>query len=245
MRSRRRSTRQLVLVCVIRDTESSAISANGIFAVNVLGDQQEPISRYFAGRPASRPHAFKDIPHRVAVTGSPLIDGGAAYLDCGGSPHAQATSSSSARWSRSARSGRPASPVPRRHTASSQATDAVWNAGPATDQLAVGDRLGPFVLRSRWAPADGHRLPSTTRGRRRGRAQGAARGAGRRRDVPPPLRPRGAQRTLVEARTSSRCSTPARPAAATTSPASTSPDGRSTSACDAGRFARRRRPGRR
>ena len=56
----------LVLVCVIRDTEGSAnISANGIFAVNVLGDQQEPISRYFAGSDRPRGlHAFKDIPHR-------------------------------------------------------------------------------------------------------------------------------------------------------------------------------------
>jgi flavin reductase len=74
----------LVLVCVIKDTEGSAnIAANGIFAVNILGDQQEPISRYFAGKERPRGmHAFKDVPHSVAVTGAPVIDGNAAYLDC-------------------------------------------------------------------------------------------------------------------------------------------------------------------
>ena len=74
----------LVLVCVIRDTEgASNITSNGIFAVNVLGEPQEPISRYFAGKERPRGlQAFKDVPHHVAVTGSPVIDGGAAYLDC-------------------------------------------------------------------------------------------------------------------------------------------------------------------
>jgi flavin reductase (DIM6/NTAB) family NADH-FMN oxidoreductase RutF len=74
----------LVLVCVIRDTEGSRnIASNGIFAVNVLGEPQEPISRYFSGRERPRGlEAFKDIPHREAVTGAPVIDGAAAFLDC-------------------------------------------------------------------------------------------------------------------------------------------------------------------
>ena len=41
----------LILVCVISGTEGSHnIENNGIFAVNVLGEAQEPISRYFAGK---------------------------------------------------------------------------------------------------------------------------------------------------------------------------------------------------
>jgi len=74
----------LILVCVIRDTEGSRnISANEIFAVNVLGEPHEPISRYFAGRERPRGlDAFKDVPHREAVTGAPIIDGAAAFLDC-------------------------------------------------------------------------------------------------------------------------------------------------------------------
>jgi len=74
----------LVLVCVIRDTEGSRnITSNGIFAVNVLGEPQEAISRYFAARERPRGlDAFRDVPHREAVTGAPVIDGAAAFLDC-------------------------------------------------------------------------------------------------------------------------------------------------------------------
>src|SRR5947209_6009693 len=39
----------LILVCVIKDTVGSeSIERNGIFAVNILSEDQEPISRYFA-----------------------------------------------------------------------------------------------------------------------------------------------------------------------------------------------------
>ena len=67
-----------------RDTEGSRnLASNGIFVVNVLGEPQEAISRYFAGRERPRGlEAFKDIPHREAVTGAPVIDGAAAFLDC-------------------------------------------------------------------------------------------------------------------------------------------------------------------
>ena len=74
----------LVLVCVISGTEGAAtIARNGVFAINVLSDQQEPISRYFASRDRPRGRAaFAQISHRRAVTGSPILDGIAAYLDC-------------------------------------------------------------------------------------------------------------------------------------------------------------------
>jgi flavin reductase (DIM6/NTAB) family NADH-FMN oxidoreductase RutF len=74
----------LVLVCVISDTEGSRnITSNGIFAVNVLSEAQEPISRYFAGKDRPRGlDAFAEIPHREAVTGAPILEGAAAFLDC-------------------------------------------------------------------------------------------------------------------------------------------------------------------
>jgi flavin reductase (DIM6/NTAB) family NADH-FMN oxidoreductase RutF len=74
----------LVLVCVIEGTQGAEwIGRNGIFAVNVLGAEQEAISRYFAWseRPRGR-DAFAEISHAHAVTGSPIIDGTAAHLDC-------------------------------------------------------------------------------------------------------------------------------------------------------------------
>lgn len=74
----------LVLTCVISATEGERnIRANGIFAVNVLSDRQEPISRYFASK--DRPRglgAFAEVPFQEAVTGAPILTGIAAYLDC-------------------------------------------------------------------------------------------------------------------------------------------------------------------
>ena len=74
----------LVLVCVIRGTKGAeTISKNGVFAVNILCAHQEPISRYFASRERpGGPAAFSSVPHSLAVTGSPVIDGVGAFLDC-------------------------------------------------------------------------------------------------------------------------------------------------------------------
>lgn len=74
----------LVLVCAMSQAQGAeVISANGHFAVNVLTAEQEAISRFFASRNRPRgPEAFAEIPHRRLVTGAPIIDGVAAYLDC-------------------------------------------------------------------------------------------------------------------------------------------------------------------
>lgn len=74
----------LVLVCVISGTEGhSTIERNGVFAVNILGAEQGPISRFFASRDRPRGKAaFVDVPHTTVSTGSPILDGVAAYLDC-------------------------------------------------------------------------------------------------------------------------------------------------------------------
>jgi flavin reductase (DIM6/NTAB) family NADH-FMN oxidoreductase RutF len=74
----------LVLVCTIARSEGSEhLRRNRVFAVNVLGVDQEPLSRYFASkdRPRGR-DAFTGVAHRVATSGSPILDGAAAYLDC-------------------------------------------------------------------------------------------------------------------------------------------------------------------
>jgi flavin reductase (DIM6/NTAB) family NADH-FMN oxidoreductase RutF len=74
----------LVLVC-LSATSSSAqtIARNRVFAVNVLSADQEWISRRFASR--TRPRgltAFRDVPHRTASTGAPILEGVACWLDC-------------------------------------------------------------------------------------------------------------------------------------------------------------------
>jgi flavin reductase len=74
----------LVLVCVMSGSEgSNHIEQNGCFAVNVLHAEQEPLSRYFASRDRPRGRdAFKEVAHRTAASGSPILDGAIAYLDC-------------------------------------------------------------------------------------------------------------------------------------------------------------------
>src|SRR6266508_2679552 len=74
----------LILVCVISGTTGAeVIERNAIFAVNILGAAQEPISRYFASKERPRGlEAFDEIPHSTVVTGAPIIDGSAGFLDC-------------------------------------------------------------------------------------------------------------------------------------------------------------------
>jgi flavin reductase (DIM6/NTAB) family NADH-FMN oxidoreductase RutF len=74
----------LVLVCVMSNSEgSNHIEQNHCFAVNVLHVDQEPLSRYFASRDRPRGRdAFKEVAHRIAASGSPILDGVVAYLDC-------------------------------------------------------------------------------------------------------------------------------------------------------------------
>ena len=74
----------LILVCVISPSEGAEhISRNGVFAVNVLTTEQEPMSRYFASRDRPRGRdAFRDVPHRFAASGSPILEGSAAFMDC-------------------------------------------------------------------------------------------------------------------------------------------------------------------
>jgi flavin reductase len=74
----------LVLVCVKSGTAGSeSIARNGVFAVNVLGADQEALSRYFASKDRPRGEAaFREVAHVRSVTGSPVLEGVACHLDC-------------------------------------------------------------------------------------------------------------------------------------------------------------------
>lgn len=74
----------LVLVCAKSGAEGSEhIATNRCFAVNILAAEQEPMSRYFSSkdRPRGR-DAFAEVPHWTAATGSPILEGVVAHLDC-------------------------------------------------------------------------------------------------------------------------------------------------------------------
>jgi flavin reductase len=64
-------------------TGAQVIEQNAAFAVNILGSHQEAISRYFASKDRPRGlEAFNEIPHTTVVTGCPVVEGAAGFLDC-------------------------------------------------------------------------------------------------------------------------------------------------------------------
>lgn len=71
----------LLLVCVDRGGETlHHLEAAGGFAVNVLAAGQEEVAMRFAGR--AREDRFAGLATGEAETGSPLLAGSLAWLDC-------------------------------------------------------------------------------------------------------------------------------------------------------------------
>jgi len=71
----------MVLVCV--DQESSShdlIMDAGAFAVSVLGTEHEGMARRFAGK--SQEERFPGLRYETGTTGSPILEGALAWLDC-------------------------------------------------------------------------------------------------------------------------------------------------------------------
>lgn len=70
----------LVGFCVGKSSNSwSRMEPSGSFCVNILGDDQEDVCRVFA---TSGDDKFASIGWRPAETGSPLVDGVLAWIDC-------------------------------------------------------------------------------------------------------------------------------------------------------------------
>ena len=70
----------LILICIeekasIHDT----LKEGDYFAVNILAEDQEVISRRFASRDPDR---FAGIGYSAGVTGAPLLEGALAHLEC-------------------------------------------------------------------------------------------------------------------------------------------------------------------
>jgi flavin reductase (DIM6/NTAB) family NADH-FMN oxidoreductase RutF len=73
----------LVLVCLDRKGDThDLVRESGIYAVNILREEQEELSRLFARKDPETPHRLDTVPHRYAVTGAPILEGCLAYLDC-------------------------------------------------------------------------------------------------------------------------------------------------------------------
>jgi flavin reductase (DIM6/NTAB) family NADH-FMN oxidoreductase RutF len=73
----------LVLVCLDKAADShDIIDRSGVYAVNILSGDQDELGWRFAVKDSPQAHHMADVPHRVGATGSPIIDGCLAYLDC-------------------------------------------------------------------------------------------------------------------------------------------------------------------
>jgi flavin reductase (DIM6/NTAB) family NADH-FMN oxidoreductase RutF len=72
----------LVLICVdLVSATLPVIRESGIFAVNILTDKQEYLSRCFATSSAERYERFCSASYHVAATGAPIIDDTLAFID--------------------------------------------------------------------------------------------------------------------------------------------------------------------
>ena len=70
----------LILVCIDkRAGVHDYLKEGNHFAVNILGEEQEVISRRFASKAEDR---FDGIGYKDGTTGAPLLDGAIAYLEC-------------------------------------------------------------------------------------------------------------------------------------------------------------------
>lgn len=70
----------LVLICIDqRASLHQHLRLGGHFAVNMLGEHQESVSRLFAARDADR---FNEIGFTEGITGSPLLSGSLAFVEC-------------------------------------------------------------------------------------------------------------------------------------------------------------------
>ncbi len=70
----------LILVCIDRQAECyEAFLEAEAFAVNLLREDQEPLSRHFARKEARK---FEGIPYQPGITGSPILAGVLAHVEC-------------------------------------------------------------------------------------------------------------------------------------------------------------------
>ena len=73
----------LLLVCVDKRTITYRfMEESGAFAVNILAEDQEQISRALASRDSEEARRLVGYTYRRGVTGSPILEGCVAYVEC-------------------------------------------------------------------------------------------------------------------------------------------------------------------
>lgn len=73
----------MLLICVDRTAYShDSILRAGAFGVNILSEGQEALSRLFAKHTEPEEGSLRGQPHRIGVTGAPLLTEGVAFMEC-------------------------------------------------------------------------------------------------------------------------------------------------------------------
>lgn len=73
----------MVLVCVDKTTYAhGVITASGVFAVNILGEHQEALSRVFAQKSEPEVGSLRGQPYRLGETGVPILADCLAFIEC-------------------------------------------------------------------------------------------------------------------------------------------------------------------
>jgi flavin reductase (DIM6/NTAB) family NADH-FMN oxidoreductase RutF len=73
----------LVLISLANEnTSCEMIAASGIFAVNILSEEQEFLSERFAARAPLVNERFDGVPFHFEATGAPILEGCVAWYDC-------------------------------------------------------------------------------------------------------------------------------------------------------------------
>ena len=58
------------------------IKESGYFCINALSKDQGNIARHFGFKSGKKTDKFKDVKHRAALKGSPVLEDAVAYLEC-------------------------------------------------------------------------------------------------------------------------------------------------------------------
>jgi 3-hydroxy-9,10-secoandrosta-1,3,5(10)-triene-9,17-dione monooxygenase reductase component len=73
----------LVMIALASESESRDwIAESGVFAVNILSDEQEFLAERFAARAPIVNARFDGVPYHAALTGSPILGESLAWYDC-------------------------------------------------------------------------------------------------------------------------------------------------------------------
>ncbi len=73
----------LVMIALAEETGTrEMIADSGLFAVNILSDDQEFLSERFAARAPIVNERFEGVPYDTAMTGAPILPQSIAWYDC-------------------------------------------------------------------------------------------------------------------------------------------------------------------